>query len=314
MVKVTGNWYCEPIEMGSGCCSEFFHLVSRVLNGLLISTQSGLLAYYHASNSSNNLWYTWLIADGVVLVIYIIAMVLSYMRVHKMKASHRPSWDSMGTFHWPYVSWFMYSALLAVKIGLFFQSFAPSLTQNNAFGSVTLQITIGLAAPIFLLTLSLHHGQELNHESVLYITELTGTVIIDILDSIEILNILFLEESTAKILFAVELKIAIIVIACINIILPTIPLFVLSQSNIIGNKVKNVMLAHKFIVLLLVNLPFLIIRLYIWQTQNGEVSVFIVKNMLMILLIFHYIREIVDTKNNRTDAMEMHSRPVFSQD
>jgi hypothetical protein len=172
-----------------------------------------------------------------------------------------------------------------------------------------------------MLFLSAHHDAKPGTEQKRYIEELTGTVIFDILDGVDSMEILFRKEFRDT--FPPGLDDAIIAIACINFILPTVPLFTLSRTKFGVQKLSHrLVMLHKLILAFAVNLPLLITRLIQWHGFSMGISIFSLKNVIVIGMIsFDFYEhkegeEAAAAENGKTSTVDngkrTESRPVES--
>ena len=258
------------------------HIFARILCVLVIAAQGWILNYYMA-HTYGAIWWAWTVADVFVIAVFIIAFIVSYQYL-KTGRNHTVVRD--GALPLGYVAWIVYSIFLVVKIIIIFQTIAETLVEEDFFGPNTLKFALALAAVVYLLLLTTHHETEPDCDRKAYIYSITGSVVGDIFDSIEILNVLFISES--RIMPTFELHKCILAFSCFNLMLPALPLVVLSKSRFgRGSLSDKVKVMHKFLYLVAVNIPFLIIRMVLWHVQNVNVSVFLTKNLVMVGHAFH---------------------------
>lgn len=117
----------------------------------------------------------------------------------------------------------------------------------------------------------------------------------DIFDSITLLDILFTLDT--KVLLPYSITRAITAFGCINYFLPSITLVVLSSSHF-GRKIAptNIKTAHTVLYLLLVNLPYTVLRIWLWHVYFKDISVFLIKNVMMLYVAMrnmweHYLEK-----------------------
>lgn len=168
------------------------------------------------------------------------------------------------------------------------------------------QVNIAMAGVVFLLLVYSHENWdyvfctkksskytlsqenfETNRQG--FVNYLIGTTVFELLDCVTFLGILLVEES--KIILSYPLENFVLAFSVINFLLPTITLYKLSLSNFGRSKCPvGALLLYKILHLLLVNIPYLGVRVYLWTAFDKDVSLFIVKN---ILGIFSVLRTIV---------------------
>jgi hypothetical protein len=135
-----------------------------------------------------------------------------------------------------------------------------------------------------------HHDAEPDTKRRHYIEEMTATVVFDILDSVDALDIMF-EKSDIDDL-PKGMGLCIISISCLNLILPVFPLCTLSRTHF-GHHMKHetLVLLHKLSLVFVVNLPLLVFRLVLWHALSKEISIFPVKNVVVMFIVFQDLYE-----------------------
>jgi len=155
------------------------------------------------------------------------------------------------------------------------------------------QLLIGVSGIVFYLLVSAECvGRQVDREKWP-----TNTWIIEIFDSVELLSIVI--STNNKIGY---IEYFIYATAFLNFMLPLWILYSVSQSDI---DIKPMGLpqsvCYNLLHLLLVQMPFLGIRLYMWVVFNENASVFMMKNILHLIFFLHsmypYVQEI--SKKNK---------------
>lgn len=270
-------------------CNSMYHIPIRILCLIIVLIQGVVLDYYLVEHK-NIYWYSWVIADIAIIFVFMMAFIISYRHLMVAKACLKNTPILTGALPLGYFAWFVYSALLASRVAIIFRDFAWKLKEEDFFGPNTLKITISMAAFVFLLLLLSHHDADVDSDRQQKITEIAGTVVFDVLDSVDVLDILFDKDAIND--FPIYMDTAIIIIACINLLLPTLPLMTLSQAHF-GHKLipREIAMLHKMMVVFLINMPLLTIRLLLWHLLSKDISIFPVKNLIVIFLVFHDIYE-----------------------
>ncbi len=78
-------------------------------------------------------------------------------------------------------------------------------------------------------------------------------------------------------------------LSSINLLLPTVALYLLSMSDF-GRHLERVIpikVFYQLMHLLIINIPFLGVRIYLWNAYNYELSLFVVKNLCYIFMLMH---------------------------
>ncbi|XP_035222073.1 uncharacterized protein LOC118194961 [Stegodyphus dumicola] len=200
------------------------------------------------------------------------------------KSSSTVSASKTGSLPLVYVVWFFYSSLLTAKVVLLFKlDVAQSLDADSAFGPQLLKVIIASAAVVFLLLVETHNNAEPHSDHQAYIYFLITSTVFEIFDSVTFLGILFPTQS--KIVLTYELENAVLVLSCINFILPTMTLYKLSLSQF-GAQARSLglQLLYKGLHLGLVNIPYFVIRVYLWTLYDHDVTLFLLKNILAVIV------------------------------
>lgn len=271
-------------------CNSMYQIPTRILCLFLVIVQGAVLDYYLVKYK-NIYWCSWVVADIAVILVFVMAFIISYKHLQVAKeAVVKSSPIQTGSLPLGYFAWFVYSGFLATRVAIIFKEFAYKLKEEDFFGPNSLKINISMAAFVFILLLLCHHNADFDIDRQHLISELTGTIVFDVLDSVDVLDVMF--EKKALDDFPIHLDTAIVVIACVNLILPTVPLMTLSRTHF-GHKQapKEILMLHKMMLVFFVNLPLLIIRLLLWHVLSKDISIFPVKNVVVIFIVFHDLYE-----------------------
>lgn len=190
----------------------------------------------------------------------------------------------LGSLPLVYAVWFIYSSLLTAKVVLLFKlDVAQSLDADSAFGPQLLKVIIASAAVVFLLLVETHNNAEPHSDHQAYIYYLITSTVFEIFDSVTFLGILFPTQS--KIILTYPLENAVLILSCINFILPTMTLYKLSLSEF-GHQPRSLglQLLYKGLHLGMVNIPYFVIRVYLWSLYDHDVTLFLLKNILAVII------------------------------
>ena len=233
-------------------------------------------------------WYwLWSIADVAILAAFTVAFLKSFHFLKKTdqeqdreaKKERQKSVITKAELPLGWVVWLIYSVLLACRVVILFQDVVQELKEEDFFGPNTLKFTIASAAFVCLLLIATHHDAAYGSSRQSFISSLSKGTTMDILDTVAVLDILFIRESHIFLTF--EMHRTIIAIAFVNLILPTVPLLVLSQTRFgKDDMTPGLKIAHTLIYMLFINVPLFVIRLILWHVRDKNVSVFLIKNIL----------------------------------
>ncbi|KAK3774466.1 hypothetical protein RRG08_000419 [Elysia crispata] len=264
-------------------CRALRNTPAAVICVALSVLQMASLDYYLVSMLSIK-QLGWIAADAINLgfLMFVIVQARSALQ-QQQQQQQDPGSSTVYTLGW--ISWLLMNMSVSAKVSVFILHDMDKLEEEaRTFWSAnTLKTTIALGAGIFLLLLTTQHDASLGSEGRRYIEELTGTVVYDILDTVEIFDTL-LDLEEREILWH-PLEEAILAVAVVNLLLPTVPLFTLARTQFGRKKLhKRLIYLHKFLVVLIVNVPNLVVRMVLWHGHSVGISPFTLKNVVLISL------------------------------
>ncbi|CAG5123677.1 unnamed protein product [Candidula unifasciata] len=259
-------------------CSSLHDIPAAFLCVAIFILQTTVMDYYLIANISLNHW-SWIGPDIISLTLLVVSIVNSYVALHGTNNRQRHFYSLA------WISWLFMSIFVSVKTIVVFNVFASQLDEEDAsyFGPNTLKTAIALGSCIFFLLLTTQHDAPLGSERRRYIEELTGTVVFDILDTVDILEILFTQNKVDT--FWDGLKEFILAVATLNLLIPTVPLLTLCKTNFGHAELdKRLIYLHRLLVVLAVNVPNLLVRLILWNGFSAAISPFTLKNLILIAM------------------------------
>ncbi|VDM43039.1 unnamed protein product, partial [Toxocara canis] len=258
----------------------------------LVIVQLGLIDFYYLNALKGKVWYAWLGADSIVIIILIWLLVLA-IRSNQQQMEEASSTDAKVKYAW--IGWFAYSAVLAGKIAacfrLFYDQLPPTPLDNHdkLFDDHLFRLGLSLSALIFLFLLEAHHYTPVFSNRQTYIIYLVTAICFDIIDTVCFLDLLW-QSFKNNWQLPLWLDIVILSLAGINFILPTFALLRLR----FGRLPRIFLVSDKvwaLLYVLLVNGPYLGIRIYLYillevpqQGKHYDASILVVKNVAMIYL------------------------------
>ena len=208
------------------------HILGRVTCVTTLAVQLGILDYYLVTYRSLH-WLLWLIADIVVLSLFIVTLILSYRYLKKrpQKGPNQHPKRYFGELWQIYVSWFVYSAVLSAKICCLYalpDSIALQLSEKYFFGPNMLRTAISLSSIVVYMLVLTSYDARYHSEQDLFVQTIVGSIYLDVLDTTEFLGTI---RDESLVITHYHLDIAILAFTCINFILPTEGLYVLSLKH-----------------------------------------------------------------------------------
>ncbi|KAK2165311.1 hypothetical protein LSH36_52g07083 [Paralvinella palmiformis] len=233
-----------------------------------------------------NVWYLMVIPDVFVLTLFITAFVKCH-RHFTTSSRNRSLTGNGGELPFGYIAWGGYSILNAIKVILIFRWIAPILQVDDTLGLNMIKTVVAVSSIVFITLVLNHHDAEPNSSRETLIRFLMNTVALDILDTVEMLQVLLYKES--HIVLSFMLHKVVIGIASINLVLPTVLLVALSKSRFGQDEAwtKRLKAIHKIVEVIFINIPLLILRVILWHVHRQTVSVFLVKNCIALGWTLH---------------------------
>jgi len=270
-------------------------------------------------------------------------------RIYKNVACLSPRY--FGTLPFSFMAWLSYSVYLSAKIAVIFSSNIPTFMiaskQDGSnctsvdmgsdmnphdmppddpihkLGTNLLKVSVGLSALVFIIMLQAHHNHQDNTAHGGYVLGVCHNIAVEVFDSATFLSLLIVPQTSIDQLSIWNFNHVIIVLSCINLVLPTLTLYSMSISDFGRrmHKVSKLTVVSQSLNLLVVNVPFLAMRLYLWGKYNYELSLFVVKNACYIFLLVHNLtpgmlrwfekwkfrRDKINDLNIKQDVIEDHS-------
>lgn len=290
------------------CCGRMHGIPAAILCIIFFCLQAAVLNYYLVEYLGSH-HMAWLAGDIVILVLLVATIVFSARTLEKQR---REEFAENYSIAW--ATWILMHSLLACKVIVIFTTFSTELDeQESFFGPNTLKTTIALGSVIFTLLLMTQHDAPVASERKKFIQELTGTVMFDLLDTTDILEILFDAESRESM---GDASVAVILtVATVNLLIPTVPLITLSKTNFGHSRLnKNLEYAHKLAMVLIINVPNLLVRLVLWHGFSVGVSPFMLKNIILILMTLYEFYEHKHEKYEEHERERRHEIPSTNRD
>ncbi|XP_067684251.1 transmembrane protein 121B-like [Haliotis asinina] len=260
------------------CCGALNGIPARIFCISLLLAQGSTLDYFMVKYQTEASW-AWIAFDLVNVSIFIASFIISRRHLARQKAGD----EQNKTFTMGWLAWLVYSVSLVARMAIACNKFSFRLSEDTFFGPNTLKTSLALASCVFILLLTSHHDAPPASERRRYIEELTGTVVFDVLDTVDVLDVMF--DKSSRDLFLPGLQEAVLAVAGLNLIIPTVPLITLSLTNFGYKKMpKRLVALHKLLVVLVVNVPNLLVRLVLWHGFGVGISPFMLKNLILICI------------------------------
>ena len=301
-------------------CLELKNIPMKILCVMLVILQSFfmdvvIITCYGDGDSSGdvcepcqNCWW-WIAGDIIICILFVVTLSISYKHLayhSKCKQLHKHYLK--GGLPLSCVTWFVYSSAVAAKVIVIFKSgIDDKLDEESFYGPQFLKTGICLCGVVFILFVASHHHHDESERDRMYINSMATGVTFDVLDTVDFLDVLFVKDTGLILPFALEN--AILAIAIINLLRPTFSFVVLVLNHFGATKKgRELSAANAIVYIFLVNTPFMAIRMFLWHNLNHDVSVFLIKNFVMIFIGIHELYQISMEKTkakSRDNMIEM---------
>ena len=254
----------------------------RVIMTIVLLGQAAALDYlliYHNDTTH----FAWIAGDILVIAGFVTTFALHRWAKSKDVTSGG-LFVKFAKYPLGYVAWIIYSAVLVAKVvSIYKGDIPPKLEHGELFSPTMLKVAIGLTAAVFMFVVLIHHHPLQDSVRRNYIELLAYVISLDILDGVDHLDVITDEETLGKV--SIHIYNAILAFTCINFIIPAIPLFILSRLRH-GRIVQSFYMkfTHTIMHILAVNFAFLAIRVILWFSLGVPISVFIVKNLMILFM------------------------------
>ena len=233
----------------------------------LYIVQASILVNFMADHINKFLW-------GYV-IFFLPSLVL--LGCYLIKCSCAKNDDQLSVV---WLIWATYIPPFLVAVAVIFAKVVQHLDIDKTFGPNALKGTLCITPALLVLLLYLTICPTYRKS----ILSISVTAALDIFDSIEMLEIILLQNERDDFQLSNDLKIAIIAFAC--------GCFLISPLGLARNKMdddeikerKGTSILYGLIQIFCINLPFLILRLIVWFDCGYEASIFIAKNIISLVI------------------------------
>jgi len=247
---------------------------ARVIFFALIIIQCFFLAGYPATYKNNSHWYALATSFAPAVIVWLCLIA------------------SNAKLRWLFYVWDLYIiCALIPNIAIVFVYVGDSLDKNELLGPNTLKMVLCITPLLLLLLLHIADDSDQTDEHRELVSKLSYQMAIDLFDAVEMIDIV-LEENEHDFGIPSEFGAFMIVLACFSLVLST---WQLAENTLARGETKIRFCAafsRNIVEILLVNLPFLIIRAVVFFKYGKDESIFIAKNGIAIILSVLEIRHI----------------------
>ncbi|CAI9715824.1 Hypothetical predicted protein [Octopus vulgaris] len=226
-------------------CECLHHYFSRIFCLVLLIGQNHYIDYLLVYYQKISFWWIIFVPDWFVIILFIVYYVQTYsqfvtnidIRKHWPSDSASNEDKTRKTNHLPWgpIAWFVYGSVTAAKVIVAFhsKSYMMEWERNTIRGPSGFQLAVGLAALIYFLMLISNIHQTVDRKMKNFIHEVGATVPIDILDTMDLMELLY-EVEDRRVIHEGIIKL-ILTIVVVNLIVPTFPCAIVYRGRTHGS-------------------------------------------------------------------------------
>ncbi|KAF6031258.1 hypothetical protein EB796_010494 [Bugula neritina] len=313
------SWFLAAVQGSSGnelfkaedplrrfCLGTLKNIPAQLICIILVLGQAFLINNHLVASSdpkNANLWI-WFVGDGLIILLFIAAFYFKEWRLTSLTSKHKDSTGFMKGLPLGILGWFLYATLLGTRIAIIFKK---DVQLESEISDLRLTIS-GTALICVMFTIGHHHNKEslARRASIL---SLARNFTIDLLDTVEILNVLFEIAKEHKTDFPLVLEDIVLAIVTLNLLRPSVSLISLFMDHFsTRRRALEIKIAKTIMELLLLNIPLLTIRIYLSVHYGEFLSVFLVKNIMGSIVgmveIYDCVYDIYEYKNEKVTESE----------
>lgn len=280
--------------------------IAFLLSFIFLSGQLGLIGAFFVLYI-NPTWLLWLIPGAIVLTYW------SVVTFRPIKFTTKPNSNLRDNMSLCYITWLIYCLNLIPQVILLFSHVTDQLERKFYFGPRMLKLTLSCTPFLFVVFVFGHHNRNISQFRNYYVAYLANEVTLDLFDGVEILENLFVDDIEFTV--SISIKVVLLVLSSINFLLPAIALYDLHSPR--PSKQITFKVIYKGFSLIILNIPYLIIRLILWHSYHKDISVLLMKNIIITVLnteeLLHYYFIERQTSNRSVTSQQHDIHHIESQ-
>ena len=228
----------------------------------------------HTTTHSNLYW----IGVGLYL-----ALALAVLIVLCLSEEGYAETDNQVWLVWGF--WFLYILLYVVSVGMIFGEVFDKLESSETYGPNFLKAILCIAPALLVLVLQLVISPAYRR-SVLSLSVIAA---LNLFDGIEMLEIVLMQNEREDFDLEEGVEKSIIVFACLSFVVTSLGLARNEFDNVtntVHERDNSSAVRLGLCEILFTNIPFLVLRIYVWMDCGYEASIFIAKNILSLVIGF----------------------------
>ncbi|KAJ7370865.1 hypothetical protein OS493_029409 [Desmophyllum pertusum] len=264
----------------ASCSVKVIKWVARIAFVVLLLIQDFFLAAYPATYN-NPIWY-------VLVLLFALAPFVGCYLILASKAELR----------WLFYVWGLYILALIVNIGIVFGVVGDSINKDKLLGPNALKLVLCITPLLLLLLLHTADDWEETDKHRELVSKLSFYMAIDLFDVVDMIDIV-LEEYEHDIGIPKGFGTAMIVVACYTLLLSPWQMAENKLTEEDAPKIRfRTAVFRNIVEIVLVNLPFFVIRAVVFFQYGKDESIFIAKNGIAIVLSLLDIRHLCSSDSD----------------
>ncbi|CAB4028045.1 Hypothetical predicted protein [Paramuricea clavata] len=179
--------------------------------------------------------------------------------------------------------WFIYILLYMISVAMIFGKVAHKLKESETYGPNFLKATLSIAPALLVLVLQLVISPSYRRGVLM----LSGFAALDLFDGIEMLEIVLMQNEREHFDLDENVEKVIIACACFSFLVTSLGLArnrFDKDTDTVKERDDPKAVCLGLFEILLTNVPFLVLRIYVWADCGYEASIFIAKNIVSLVV------------------------------
>ena len=233
--------------------------------------QACILMKFLVEHTDNDLWW-------IGLVFYFALALVVTFALYRANGYAQTNKEVM----WVWGFWFIYILLYTISVAIIFGEISHKLDKSETFGPNFLKAMLCITPALLVLVLQLVISPSY-HKHVLALSVLAA---LDLFDGIEMLEIVLMQNDLVDFDLDDGVVIWIIAFACLSFVLTSLGLFCNKFDDVdtVEKRSHRIAICCGLAAILLTNVPFLVLRIYIWVDSHYEAAIFIAKNVVSLVV------------------------------
>ena len=225
----------------------------------------------HTDSTRSNLYW---IGVGIYLLFFVV-VVFALGKAGGYAQTNEEVW-------WVWVLWFVYITLYTISVGIIFGEISHKLDKSETYGPNFLKAMLCIAPALLVLVLQLVISPSYR-KGVLAVSVFAA---LDLFDGIEMLEIVLMQNERDDFNLDDSVEKWIIAFACLSFLVTSLGLTrnKVDGENTIEQRENGMAVLLGLLLILFTNVPFLVLRIYVWADCGYEASIFIAKNIVSLVV------------------------------